>query len=122
MRIFWFTVFIVLLVSGCSSKHEECTTLHSCAVGITNRIQNNLLIDKNFAGKRAVVELSLDSKSALENVEVVENDGGIEFENAIIKAVSATFLYEELLNLSESEYSKENKINSNTSVIVNRGY
>ena len=70
-----------------------------------------------------MVELSLDSKSALENVEVVENDGGIEFENAIIKAVSATFPYEELLNLSESEYSnKENQINSNTSVIVNRGF
>lgn len=110
MRYSLFFVFIVLFMLGCSSTQEECTTVNSCAVSIKNRIQQNLMVEKDYIGKQAVVNLSLDNNSTLEYIEVVENDGGYEFENAIIKAISEAFPYEELLNLSESEYTEVRKI------------
>ncbi|MGF1862069.1 cell envelope integrity protein TolA [Photobacterium profundum] len=106
MRHFLIVLFIIFSVSACSSRQDKCNTVNNCAAKVVDRIQQNLILEQDYYGKKAVVNLSLDNNSNLEYVEVVENNGGPSFEEAIIKAVSSTFPYEQLLTLSESEYAE----------------
>ena len=97
---------IVINLLGCVSNNDECISALDCGKHLSYRVQNNLHLNKNHIGKKAVVKISLDDRANIEQVTIVENSADEQFERAVIDAVTMTFPYEALLELPESEYKK----------------
>lgn len=97
---------IVIHLLGCVSNNDECISALDCGEHLSYRVQNNLHLNKNHIGKKAVVKISLDDRANIEHVTIVENSADEQFERAVIDAVTMAFPYEALLELPESEYKK----------------